>query len=213
MAEPKKFVVGVDLDGVCADFYEGLREVAAEWLGVGLETLTHDVTYGLPEWKLERCGEYDDLHRFAVTERDLFRTLRPIYGAPAVLRHLAYQHKMRIRIITHRLFIPHFHQKAISQTVEWLDHHGIPYWDLCFMRDKTAVGADVYIEDSPKNVLSLREDGNTVVVFTNSTNRGVPGPRADNWDEVERSVLAHKADWEERNAKIAEGTIPAPVHA
>ncbi len=27
------FIFGVDLDGVCADFYEGIRPMAAEWLG------------------------------------------------------------------------------------------------------------------------------------------------------------------------------------
>ena len=129
----QRFVLGVDLDGVCADFYEGLREIAAEWLGEPLETLARDVTYGLPEWKLDRCGGYDDLHRFAVTERDLFRNLKPIHGAPPSLRRIAHEHRVRIRIITHRLFIPHFHQTAISQTVQWLDHYGVPYWDLCFM--------------------------------------------------------------------------------
>jgi 5'(3')-deoxyribonucleotidase len=192
MMAARQFVVGVDLDGVCADFYEGLREVAAEWLGVSLEKLTRDVTYGLPEWELDRCGEYTDLHRFAVTERDLFRKLKPIDGAPAMLRRLANHHRMRIRIITNRLFISYFHRDAISQTVEWLDHHGIPYWDLCFMRDKAAVGADIYIEDSPQSVEALRTDGHDVVVFTNSTNRGVTGPRADNWGDVERLVLAHR---------------------
>ena len=38
----------------------------------------------------------------------------------------------------------------------WLDNHGIPYWDLCFMRDKGDVGADLYVEDSPENIKSLR---------------------------------------------------------
>jgi hypothetical protein len=79
-----------NLDGVCADFYDGLREVAAEWLGVPLETLTRDVTYGLPESLFDRRATYEDLHRFAVTERDLFRNLRPMHGAPASLRRIAH---------------------------------------------------------------------------------------------------------------------------
>ena len=29
-----RFVLGVDLDGVCADFIGGLRPIAAEWLDV-----------------------------------------------------------------------------------------------------------------------------------------------------------------------------------
>ena len=32
----RSFVFGVDLDGVVADFYGGLRPIAAEWLGVDL---------------------------------------------------------------------------------------------------------------------------------------------------------------------------------
>jgi hypothetical protein len=28
------FILGVGLDGVCADFYVGIRPIAAEWLGV-----------------------------------------------------------------------------------------------------------------------------------------------------------------------------------
>ena len=85
-----------------------------------------------------------------------FRNLRPLQHAPVVLRRLAYVHKVRVRIITHRLFIPRFHETAINQTVEWLDKYGIPYWDLCFMKDKAGVGADLYIEDSPTNIKALR---------------------------------------------------------
>lgn len=67
MAEPE-FVLGVDLDGVVADFYAGLRPIAAEWLGVEIDTLPAPVTHGLAEWKVDKApGGYDALHRFAVT--------------------------------------------------------------------------------------------------------------------------------------------------
>jgi 5'(3')-deoxyribonucleotidase len=193
--DENRFVLGVDLDGVCADFIGALRPIAAEWLGVPLEELAEKVTYGFPEWKLERAGKYEDLHRFAVIQRDLFRELKPMPGAPAVLRRLS-AHDIRIRLITHRLYIKYFHQEAIKQTTEWLEHHGIPYWDLCFMRDKAAVGADLYIEDSPDNVQKLRDDGHKTIVFSNSTNEGLPGPRANSWREVERLVLAELEKWQ-----------------
>jgi hypothetical protein len=131
MAETR-FVLGVDLDGVCADFYGGLRVVAAEWLGVSIENLTKEVSYGLPEWPLTEAGGYEALHRFAVTQRELFRNLQPMEGAPVTLRRLSAK-DIWIRIITHRLFIKYFHQEAVRQTIEWLDHYDIPYWDLCFM--------------------------------------------------------------------------------
>jgi len=193
--DENRFVLGVDLDGVCADFIGALRPIAAEWLGIRVDELPKKVTYGFPEWKLERAGKYEDLHRFAVIQRDLFRNLNPIEGAPAVLRRLSAR-SIRIRLITHRLYIKYFHQEAITQTTEWLEHHGIPYWDLCFMRDKAAVGADLYIEDSPDHVQRLREDGHKTIVFTNSTNEDLPGPRADSWPEVESLVLEELQKWQ-----------------
>ena len=196
MAETR-FVLGVDLDGVCADFYGGLRVVAAEWLGVSIDNLTTQVSYGLPEWPLKEAGGYEALHRFAVTQRDLFRKLEPLEGAPVVLRRLSAR-DIWIRIITHRLFIKYFHQEAVRQTIEWLDHYDIPYWDLCFMKEKAAVGADLYVEDSPTNVEKLRADDHPTIVFTNSTNRALSGPRANSWAEVETIVLEEMEKW---NAK------------
>jgi 5'(3')-deoxyribonucleotidase len=180
----RSFVFGVDLDGVVADFYGGLRPIAAEWLGVDLATLPERVSWGLAEWGVDAApGGYERLHRFAVTQRQLFLTMPPMAGAPQALRRLSAE-GVRIRIITHRLFIKYFHQVAVSQTIEWLDRHDIPYWDLCFMQQKTAVGADLYIEDSPTNIERLRAEGAKTIVFSNSTNEHLPGPRANNWEEV-----------------------------
>jgi 5'(3')-deoxyribonucleotidase len=177
------------LDGVVADFYGGLRLIASEWLETPIDKLTTTVSYGLPEWALDRApGGYDALHRFAVTQRELFLNLKPVSGAPLALRRLS-DSNIRIRIITHRLFIKYFHQTAIRQTVEWLDRYDIPYWDLCFMKDKAAVGADLYIEDTPRNVEALRADGHPTIVFTNTTNLTVPGPRANTWEDLVPMVL------------------------
>jgi 5'(3')-deoxyribonucleotidase len=199
---PSRFVLGVDLDGVCADFYRGLRPVAAEWLGVPVQSLTEEVGFGLKEWGIDAApGGYAALHRFAITQRNLFRELQPIEGAPITLRRLS-DRDVRIRIITNRLFIKYFHQEAVRQTIEWLDHYDIPYWDLCFMRDKAAVGADLYLEDSPDNVGRLRRDGYPTIVFSNSTNRDLPGPRADSWAEVEHLVIRQTELWRgERDAR------------
>jgi 5'(3')-deoxyribonucleotidase len=202
MTTDRAFVFGVDLDGVVADFYGGLRPIAAEWLGVALESLPERVSWGLAEWGVAQApGGYDALHKFAVMQRELFLKLLPTARAPQALRRLS-KAGVRIRIITHRLFIKYFHQIAVSQTIQWLDRHDIPYWDLCFMQEKTAVGADLYIEDSPTNIERLRADGAKTIVFTNSTNENLPGPRASAWDEVAEMVLAEKAEWERRIAPL-----------
>jgi beta-phosphoglucomutase-like phosphatase (HAD superfamily) len=186
-----EFVFGVDLDGVVADFIQGLKPIAAEWLGVPVKSLTDEVSYGFGEWNI---GDYDDLHRFALKERALFASLPLIEGAAPALRRISSQ-GIRIRIITHRLYIQWFHRQAIVQTVEWLEKHGIPYWDLCFMAAKSSVDADVYVEDSPTNIRALRDIGKEVIVFRNSTNRELLAPDASDWLTVERWVLEKFAAW------------------
>ncbi|MFP3091347.1 5'-nucleotidase [Treponema sp. TIM-1] len=192
--DESSFILGVDLDGVVGDFYGTMRVIAAEWLNKPVEALTEEVSYGLEEWEIDEYGGYDRLHRFAVTQRNLFRDMKPIQDAPAILRKLS-NRGIRIRIITHRIFIKYSHRTSITQTVDWLDRYDIPYWDLCFMNDKGAVGAHVYIDDAPSNVIRLREHGCRTIVFTNSTNRDLPGPRADSWQDVERLVMDVKEEW------------------
>lgn len=199
LQHPQRFVLGVDLDGVAADFYGALRPIAAEWRGVKLDELTPDVSYGLKEWKIT-SQEYQELHRFAVAQKEIFSTQPAIPGAAAVLRRLGYNHDIRIRIITHRLFIKYTHEISVRQTIEWLEEQGIPYWDICFMKSKGDVGADLYIEDSPGNIVALQKARKNVLIFTNSTNRKVEGERANNWDEVEEKVLDKVSAWKTANA-------------
>jgi 5'(3')-deoxyribonucleotidase len=192
--DESSFILGVDLDGVVGDFYGAMRKIAAEWLNKPEDTLTEEVSYGLDEWGIAEYGGYDRLHRFAVTQRNLFRDMLPIKDAPAILRKLSGR-GVRIRIITHRLFLKYSHKTSITQTVDWLDNYDIPYWDLCFMNDKVAVGAHVYIDDAPRNIRELREGGHKTIVFSNSTNRDISGPRADSWIEAEQIVLEAMEEW------------------
>jgi 5'(3')-deoxyribonucleotidase len=190
-----KFVFGVDLDGVCGDFYKIMREIAAEWKGVDKDKLPTTVTYGLKEWALDDMGGYDALHRFAVTQRNLFREMPIIAECRPVLRRLSTA-GVHIRIVTHRLFIKYFHQKAAQQTIEWLDSHGIPYWDLCFIREKWHIGADIYIDDAPDNIQKIQSLNRDCIIFTNSTNTHLKGLRANTWLEVEEIVMDRYKNWQ-----------------
>jgi 5'(3')-deoxyribonucleotidase len=184
-------VLGIDLDGVCANFYARMREIAAEWFEVDISYLTESPSYGLNEWGLKTPEQYEQLHRFAVTQRQLFATAPAIAGARSTLRQLS-DEGYRIRIITHRLFVHFFHRDAVSQTIDWLDSHGIPYSDLCFMKDKEEVGADTYVDDAPINIESLRARGRHAICFGNSTNEHVTAPRANDWAEAYNLI---KAKW------------------
>lgn len=194
MDNKNSFIIGVDLDGVVGDFYGAIRKIAAEWLNKPLDALTADVSFGLREWGIDEFGGYDRLHRFAVTQRNIFGEMNPIEHAPAILRKLSNQ-GIRIRIITHRLFLKYSHRTSITQTVDWLDKYDIPYWDICFMNDKGAVGAHIYIDDSPDKIDALRKQDCKTIVFSNSTNLDLPGPRANNWLEAEELIMEAREEW------------------
>ena len=51
-------------------------------------------------------------------------------------------------------------------------------------------------EDNPENITALRDDGHDTIVVVNSTNRHLPPPRAEGWDEIERMVRERLVRWQ-----------------
>lgn len=186
------FILGVDLDGVCGDYTGALREVVAFHRAVDPEALPIDRSWDFREWGLSPA-EFEQLHRAAVLEHRIFRTMPAMDGVAEVLWRLS-DAGIWIRIITHRLYVNWGHATAVADTVDWLDAANIPYRDLCFLGAKPQVEADCYIEDAPHNVLALRETGAHVIVFDQPYNRDVDGPRAHDWAEVEDRVGARVAE-------------------
>lgn len=187
MSEP--LVLGVDLDGVCGDYEDALRASVARQLDVDPATLPpQTVLDQFSEWGLD-AERFADVHRTAVVEDEIFRRMAPMPGVSQALWELS-DAGVWIRIITHRLCVNWAHETAAADTAAWLDATGIPYRDLCFIGAKPDVGADIYVEDSPHNVLALRRAGHHTIVFDQPYNRALPGPRAHGWDEVVGHVEA-----------------------
>jgi 5'(3')-deoxyribonucleotidase len=184
-----QFVLGVDLDGVVADHTARFREIVAERRGVAPESLTLERSWDFHEWGFE-TGEYDRMHKLAITDYDMMLTMPVIEGAADALWRLS-DAGVWIRIITHRLYVNWAHGRAVGDTAAWLDQHRIPYRDLCFLGAKPEVQADAYIDDAPHNIEALRRLGNTVIVFDQPYNRSIAdGPRAADWSEVESLVVS-----------------------
>jgi 5'-nucleotidase len=185
------FILGVDLDGVCGDYTEALRRVVAADRGLDPRDLPEPRSWDFAEWDLDRPA-FERIHRQAVLHHRIFRTMPVIDGAAEALWRLS-DAGIWIRVITHRLAVNWGHAVAVSDTVEWLDDHGIPYRDLCFLGAKPQVEAHLYVDDAPHNVAALREQGNEVVVFDAPYNRDVAAPRAADWLEVEHHVASAAA--------------------
>ncbi len=182
-----ELVLGVDLDGVCGDYEGAFRDAVARQLDRDPSDLpAQTVMDAYSQWGLT-FEQFEEAHRRAVLEDRIFRTMEPLPGVSDALWELS-DLGVWIRIITHRLIFNWAHETSAADTAAWLDEHRIPYRDLCFIGDKPNVGADLYVDDSPVNIVALREAGKLAIVFDHPYNRDLPGPRASSWAEVVEQV-------------------------
>ena len=195
MVQATNYILGLDLDGTCADFYGRMREIAAVWTNQALDSLPPVTSWSLSNWGIDD-EDYQEFHRYAVTEHGLFETMAPLDGAPQALQRLEAE-GLRIRIITHRLIMSSLHETTVLQTVRWLDRFRIPYWDLCFLREKDDVNAHLYLEDAPFNVERLVVAGNDVIMMENGTNRDltITVASASSWEVAEPMIRQLYYDW------------------
>lgn len=175
-------VIGLDLDGVCADYIAALRPVVAGLRNVDSGTLGTPRLWGFEDWGLDR-DSFPTAHSEAVNVRRAFRTLAPIPGAVDAVRGL-HEAGDTIRVITNRLGDLADPRIVVADTAEWLATVELPYDELCFVSDKASVDADVYIDDSPGVLDRLAAAGRPAIVFDHLYNRHSPGIRARNWDEI-----------------------------
>ncbi|CAB4707345.1 MAG: hypothetical protein F2668_06400 [Actinobacteria bacterium] len=181
-----EFVLGVDLDGVCADYTSAFRRIVAMERNVDADSLTTEVSWDFAEWGLNR-DSFLELHKTSVQDHRMFKNMPALEGVSDALWRLS-DAGVWIRIVTHRLVTHWGHALIVSDTVDWLDAKSIPYRDICFLGRKPEIEADAYVEDAPHNVVALRARGNTVIVFDQPYNRDLDGLRASNWVEVEAIV-------------------------
>lgn len=191
-AVKREFVLGVDIDGVCGDHTAAFRKVVADDLGVTPDSLGEQLSWDLTEWGLS-SEDFDRLHRRAVLDYRIFRTMPVIDDCAQILWRLS-DAGVWIRLITHRLWSNWGHALAVADTVAWLDEAGIPYRDLCFLGDKPQVEADAYLDDAPHNIEALRSSGAFAIVFDQPYNRSVPGPRVESWQMVEPAIFTLMSD-------------------
>jgi 5'(3')-deoxyribonucleotidase len=188
VAVDQSLVLGVDLDAVCADYEGAFRtSVARQFERDETELTPQTVMDAYSEWGLT-FEEFEQAHLRAVLEDRMFREMEPLPGVSEALWRLS-DEGVWIRIITHRLIFNGAHEVSAADTAWWLDHHDIPYRDLCFIGAKPDVGADLYVDDSPTNIINLRASGRTVLAFDQPYNRDLADPRVRDWSEVVTYVM------------------------
>lgn len=130
--------LGIDLDGVVADFDGGWTLRYAAEFGV-------DPRVSQPGWdRLHQQTHFADMAAFWdwAYECRLFRHLEPIPGALDALAKLAGDGH-QIVIISSKP------DRMIPDTLHWISEHQLPTREIHFREDKHQVHCDAYLDDSP----------------------------------------------------------------
>jgi 5'(3')-deoxyribonucleotidase len=163
--------LGIDLDGVVADFNAGWMALHAEEHGSDLSPDQVTGWNGLHELGgFAHMGEFWHWARGGDRRPSIFRHLDPYPGAVETLWALA-RDGHEVVILTAK---PDW---AIHDTLHWLADHELPTREVHILDDKWRVECDVYLDDSPHvlpAVVDHRPDA-TVCRFVRSWNQPVDG--------------------------------------
>lgn len=190
--------LGIDLDGVVADFNAGWMDRYNREFGTtlhhsqvvawnGLHGLTHFPTMD-EFWTWAQQGS-----------ASIFRELPVFDGAVETMATLSREH--RIVIISSKF------DWAIPDTLAWLSDHRVAAREIHFVWDKTTVPCDVYLEDAPHNVEALVAGHPDALVcrMVRPWNRPVDGAAdVHDWDEFGDRVH----EWAATHAHARETPLP-----
>jgi 5'(3')-deoxyribonucleotidase len=142
--------LGIDLDGVVADFNAGWIMLYNDDFGTSLGV--DDVDGWNAPVRLTHFQSMSEFWRWSATAghgASIFRVLRPYPDAVETLQRLGRRH--HVVIVTTK---PDF---AIHDTYAWLAEHQVPTTEVHIVDDKTTVSCDVYLEDADHNLEDLRD--------------------------------------------------------
>jgi len=162
--------LGIDLDGVVANFTKGWIDFYNRDFGTDLK-----IEQAIAWDGLTAITHFEDMRAFwkwtsDLDGRSLFWHLEPFPGAVEALQALdANGHE--IVIVTMK---PRF---AVDDTHEWIDAQEIPASEIHILEDKWRVDCDVYLDDGPHilpGLLQHRPD-RVVCRYVRPWNQPLPG--------------------------------------
>jgi 5'(3')-deoxyribonucleotidase len=181
--------IGIDIDGVCYDFVDALRNYIHKKTGRPLHEMpdSHHWLFFQEEWGYS----VDEYHKFiheGVLDLDIFWRGKIYEGCKESLEYLFYKLNHEIVFITARVFdgIKNYCKYA---TEYWVMSHGLPYSCIIVDNDKTNKPIDILFDDSIYQIESRILHGEKAVIFDRPWNQEETHvERVLNWEDLVRYV-------------------------
>jgi uncharacterized HAD superfamily protein len=166
----------VDIDGCIGDFVSSM----ALW------TAQHKRVYGLHDPKTYAFHEDESWSKAYPTDESFVEALQEaitdrvyLHETPLALSastlHELHDEGHNIIIATDRAFgNPFVDTIAYQDTRAWLEYNGYIYDSLVITPHKEDIDADIFIEDSPKNMKNIMDAGGKVIRIPHAYNISAP---------------------------------------
>ena len=180
--------IGIDLDGCVVDFISDARRACENYWGTIDQFAPEPDCWDFPvkQWGLTYDAFWQAV-RHGVAHKVVWFNTPPVEGALDALKALK-KNGHSVHICTSR---PGFE----VATTEWLNRFRVPYDSVTISEDKTIVDVDVFVEDSPTNLMKLWESGVEAIRFDQPWNRNMDfhGWKrkpyfVESWSEVKECV-------------------------
>jgi 5'(3')-deoxyribonucleotidase len=166
-------IIGLDVDGVLRDWTGSVSRVYKK-------IYPHHEVKPITAWDIAQffpIGE--EIYKFAYVKqvKDICLNARPYKNAAKFAKILKDLGNTVIIISSQP------NEKSKIYTRKWLKKNEIIYDKLFFSNNKHEINFDVHLDDSPKNIISMREAGKNVVCLARPWNRAVKKLKVKNYTQ------------------------------
>jgi 5'(3')-deoxyribonucleotidase len=177
--------LGIDLDGVVADFNAGWIRRYNRQYGTELPLDSVQSWDAIPS-----LTHFEDMGQFWKWAQDhdghtLFRHLEPYPEALETLQHLTHRRHQVVVLTTKPPW-------AVPDTFAWLAEHRLPTREVHILEDKWRVDCDVYLDDAPHILRQLvrHRPERLICRFVRPWNQPIPGTvDVADWPGFTQAVL------------------------
>ena len=171
--------IALDFDGV-------LSNTMLRWV----EEYNKTKRFGADMCGIRDVSEWDFYQKFSITRDQCFDIFHKIWKDHTKLIPMEFDIGQKTRMLSNLCggqmdIVTAVHANAFTEIRKFLEEHNVSFRDIVHSNTKHELDYDVYIDDSPKNVMQMKEAGKIALMYNQPWNRHLQPHKGKNEGEGE----------------------------